>query len=156
MDLAGRRPFDVKARATHVDPSRFGKFPAGNLEGDVSASGGLDPTWHVDAKVAINANSRLAGVPLSGTAHATVAARRVRDAAVDLKLASATLTASGSAGQGGDELTLALDAPQLADVVALLPARVPHPLWGSLHVHALMRGDFERGGLELQARGESL
>jgi len=156
IDLAGRRAFDVTAKAKHVDPSRFGAYPAGSLDADVAANGTLVPEWALATTIKIVEGSRLAGVPLSGSAHATLARRSLRDATIDLKLASARLTASGNAGEGGEGLTVTLDAPQLGELVALLPSRVPRPLAGKLHARATLHGDFEHGGLELAANADAL
>jgi translocation and assembly module TamB len=156
IEFSGRRAFDVTAKARRVDPSRFGKFPAGRVDGDVVANGALDPSWQVTAKATIAAGSQLTGVPVSGSLHASFAPHTVRDAAVDAKLGSAHLTASGSMGGGTSALTLALDAPRIAELAPLLPARVPRPLSGALRVNATTRGDLDSGGLELQAHGEAL
>ncbi len=100
------------AKAKRVDPSRFGKFPAGKLDGDVAATGALDPSWQAAAKVAIANGSQLAGVPLSGKLRGTFAPRVVRDAAIDFSLASARLVASGNIGPDAEGLAIAFDAPQ--------------------------------------------
>jgi len=156
IELADRHAFDLTAKARHVDPSRFGRFPAGNLDGDLAANGVLQPAWRVDANLALVEGSRLADVPVSGSARATVAARIVRDAVIDLKLASARLTASGSAGGGDDRMTAALDAPQLADLAPLFPSRVPRPLTGSLRARADLRGGIDHGGIDVEARATAL
>ena len=156
IELAGRRPFELNARAKRVDPSRFGKFPAGKLDGDVAATGVLDPAWQVAAKVAIANGSQLAGVPLSGKLQGTFAQRVVRDAAIDLSLATARLVATGNIGPDADGLAIGFDAPKLAELAPLLPARVPKPLSGALHLNATMRGNLEQGGLELRAHGDAL
>jgi len=156
VDLAGQRAFDVVAKAKRMDPSRFGRFPVGSLGGELTARGNLDPAWRVGIELTVGAGSRLAGVPLAGRARATLAARAVRDAEIDLTLASARLTASGSAGEGDDALSVALDVPRIADLAALLPPRVPHPLSGTLVARASLRGDVESGSLEFKARGDAL
>jgi translocation and assembly module TamB len=156
IDLAGRHAFDVVAKAKHIDPSRFGAYPAGSIDADIAANGTLDPDWALATTVKVVEGSRLAGVPLAGSARASLARRSVRDAVIDLKLASARLTASGNAGEQGEGLTVTLDAPQLGELVALLPTHVPRPLAGKLHANATLRGDFERGALELAANAEAL
>ncbi len=156
IELTERQTFELAARARHVDPSRFGKFPAGALDGDLAATGTLQPAWRFDAKLALTEGSRLAGVPLSGSARASVAARIVRDAAIDVKIGSAQLTASGSAGGGDDRLTATFDAPRLAELVPFLPLRVPRPLTGSLRATADLRGDFDHGSIDVEAKAEAL
>jgi translocation and assembly module TamB len=156
IEFTARRAFEITAKARRVDPSRFGKFPAGKIDGDIAASGTLDPSWQVTAKAAIIAGSQLAGVPLAGKLHATVVPHALRDAAIDLSLGSARLTASGSVGDGANAFIGALDAPRIGELAPLMPSRVPRPLSGTLHVNATMRGDVERGGLDLQAHGEAV
>ena len=156
IDLADRRAFEFSAKAQRIDPSRFGNFPAGNLHGDVAVSGSLEPILRADVRIAVAAGSDIKGVPISGTARANVVARVVRDASVDLKIASARLTASGGVGEGGDGLSVALDAPSLAELAAILPPLIPHPLAGALRANATMRGPFDRGGLEATVHGDAL
>ncbi|MEO8304147.1 MAG: translocation/assembly module TamB domain-containing protein [Betaproteobacteria bacterium] len=156
IDLANHRAFEFSAKATRIDPSRFGNFPPGSLEGDVAASGTLEPSLRADVKIAVAAGSKLKGVPLSGTMRGMVAARTVRDAVVDLNLASARLTARGGTGENDEGLKVSLDAPKLAELAPLLAPRVPRPLSGALRASATMRGPFDRGGLELTVHGEAL
>ena len=156
LALAGERAFAVTAKAKGFDPSRFGDLPAGNLGADVTATGALQPVWRVAADVALVPGSRLAGVPVSGSLHGTVTPRAVRDAAVDVKLGSAALTARGAFGGADDRLSLVLDAPRLADIAPLLPPRLPRPLEGTLSARLDLRGDLDRGGIELEARGSAL
>lgn len=156
IELTDRYAFDFNAKARQVDPSRFGQFPAGHLDGDLNAVGVLRPEWRIDAGLALVEGSRLAGVPLSGSARATVSARSVRDAVVDLRLATARLTASGSAGGADDRLTAALDAPRLADIAPLLPSRVPRPVTGSLQARIDIRGGIDRGGIDGEAKAAAV
>jgi len=69
FDLAGQRAFDVVATAKRIDPSRFGKFPAGKLEGSVAVRGTLAAAFHAGVDVAVASGSHLDGVPLSGSAY---------------------------------------------------------------------------------------
>jgi translocation and assembly module TamB len=87
----GRRPFEVTATAKHIDPSRFGKFPAGKLDGDIDATGALDPSWQVTGKAAIATGSQLVGVPVSGKIHATLGAANAprRERRSDARVGSA-------------------------------------------------------------------
>ena len=156
IELAERRAFEVSASARRIDPSRFGKFPAGRIDAEIAASGALEPSWQVTARGAIGPGSQLVGVPLAGKVDGTLAARSLRDATIDLTLASAHLRASGTLAAGAGTLMLAFDAPRLAELAPLLPARVPKPLSGALAVNATMNGDLERGGIELKAHADAL
>jgi translocation and assembly module TamB len=156
IDLANRHEFELRAKATKIDPAHFGAFPAGGLDGDIALAGALSPVWRVDVKAALAAGSRFAGVALAGSARATVAPRTLRDAAIDLKIASARLTATGSAGGADDQFTATLDARELAELAPLLPAQAPHPLTGQLHAKLDVHGDLERGGALFEANGRAL
>jgi translocation and assembly module TamB len=156
IELAEHRAFVVNASAKRIDPSRFGKFPAGRIDGEIAANGELETSWRVTAKAAIAPGSQLAGVPLAGKVDATVAPRTLRDATIELTLASAHLAASGNYGTEADALTLVFDAARIAELAPLLPAGAPKPLAGALHVDASVRGDPERGGLDLKAHGDAL
>ncbi len=156
VDLGGAGAFAVKATATRLDPAHFGEFPAGSLGGEIAASGALRPAWRVDADARLASGSKVAGVAVSGTARASIAARAWRDVLVDLKLASATLALRGDTGDADSRLALALDAPRLAELAPLLPARMPRPLAGALRASAELRGSLRDGGVVLEAKGEAL
>ena len=156
FDLAGQRSFTVDATATRFDPSRFGAYPAGSLDGKVAATGMLNPVWRVDADVAITPGSLLSGKPVQGTLRGSASPDQLRNAAVDLSIASARFVASGSVGDPGDRMTATLDAPHLADLVPLLPAGIPRALDGALHVSAQMAGMPLVAGFDVSAKGEHL
>jgi len=156
MDLGGERAFHVNATATRLDPSHFGEFPAASVDGEIAASGVLHPAWRVDGNARLAAGSKFEGVPVSGTARATLASRIARDVVVDLKLAASTLAVRGSAGEAGSLLSVTLDAPHLAELAPLLPARLPRPIAGALRAKAELRGILADGGMALEAKGEAL
>jgi hypothetical protein len=126
LGFDGQRAFNVAATATHFDPSRFGAYPAGSLDAKVTATGALRPEWRVDADVVVAPGSRLAGAPLAGSVRGSASPNHLRNAAIDLAIGSATIKGSGSVGEPGDRMTATLDAPQLAELVPLLPAAIPH------------------------------
>ncbi len=152
----GDRAFSIDATATRFDPSRFGNFPGGKLDGTIKATGALAPAWRLDAQIAVAAGSKLAGVPLSGTARGAATRESVRNAAIDLAVGSARIKAAGNAGKPDDRLTVALDAPHLAELVPLLPAAVPHEIAGSLHAKADVSGVWPACGIDVIAEGKAL
>ncbi|MEO8675345.1 MAG: translocation/assembly module TamB domain-containing protein [Casimicrobiaceae bacterium] len=156
LDLDGQRAFAFDATATHLDPSRIGAYPAASLDGKVTASGVLNPAWRVDADVVIAQGSLLSGKPLHGTVRGTATPNRLRDAAVELSIGSATVKASGSVGEPGDHITATLDAPHLAELVPLLPAAIPRTLDGALQVKAQMAGAPLVAGFDVTAKGSQL
>lgn len=158
ITLNERNDFSVQATMQHLDPSRFAAVPAASIDGTFKASGVLRPQWRAAATADIAPTSRLAGNALSGAAKATIAPGIVRDANVDVTLGSAHLAASGSAGAPADRLAIAIDAPRLADVAALLPAGMPRPVSGELHasghvtiVNGAIGGDADWKGKSLRA-----
>ncbi len=154
--LDGERALAFEAKATRFDPSRFGTFPAGAIDGRIAGGGVLQPAWRIGGDASIAAGSRLAGVALSGSAHGTFARTFVRDAVVDLRVGSASLAATGSYGGAGDRLTATLDAPHLAELVPLLPSSVPRTAAGDLHVTAESRGAWPQAGIDVVARANAL
>jgi autotransporter translocation and assembly factor TamB len=154
--VAGERAFAIEATAARFDPAHFGAFPQGTLDGTLAAAGVFAPAWRIRADVAIAAGSRLAGIPLSGTARGTVARDKLTDGAIDLRIGSGTFVATGSVGEPGDRLDAALDVPRLAEFLPLLPAAVPRTLAGTLNVKAQTHGLWPRGGIDIVAKGNAL
>jgi translocation and assembly module TamB len=156
ISLAGERAFAIDATAAHVDPSRFGDFPAGDVSGSVTASGALSPSWRVTLDATVPAGSRYAGVPFSGAAKGTVTRTTLSDASVTLQVSTSKLTLAGSVGGPNDVVTASLDTPKLADIVPFLPAEVPRTLAGALHAKAQLRGTPTSGAIDLEANGTAL
>ncbi|MEO8741147.1 MAG: translocation/assembly module TamB domain-containing protein, partial [Casimicrobiaceae bacterium] len=144
MELAGARTFSANLAATHIDPSRFGAFPVGNLDGKLVARGRLQPAWQVTAELALREGSKLSGVAVSGTASGTIAAAALRDVVVDVHAASARAQAKGNAGTVGDKMAFTLSVPKLAELAAWLPANAPKPMAGRLQASGTLR--VEPGG----------
>ena len=117
------------------------RFPRERSTAKVAATGMLAPAWRVDADVALAPGSQLSGVAARRHGARQRRADRVRDAAIDLSVGSATLTANGSVGEAGDRVTVALDAPQSrASSRRSCRAAIPRALDGALHVKAQMSG----------------
>jgi len=154
--LHGERAFLLDATAKRFDPARFGDFPAGVLDGRIGTTGALEPAWRASVDVALAPGSKLAGVALSGTAVGTIAPNTVHNARIALQAGSAKLVAHGSAGEASDVLTVAIDAPSLADLAPLFPAAVPRTLTGSVHAKAELHGGLRGGGIDVEAKGEAL
>jgi translocation and assembly module TamB len=133
MALNDTNAFTVDATMQRLDPSRFVAVPPASIDGRVGVRGVLRPRWRADANVTVASGSRIDGVPASGTVKGTVAQGTLRDATIDLLLASASVHASGAAGIPGDRLTYTIDAPRIADIDALVPASIPRPLAGEAH-----------------------
>jgi translocation and assembly module TamB len=156
VSFTGERAFRIDAAARQFNPARLGNFPTGNLIGTIAATGTLAPKWRVDGSAVVSPGSRLSGVALSGTARGTVTSDAIRDAAIDMRIGSATLVASGSTGHADDRIKLSLDAPRLADLAPFAPAQVPQPLAGALHIKADVRGLLPQAGIDAEVKGDAL
>jgi translocation and assembly module TamB len=154
--FSGERTFDLDATALRFDPARYGAFPAGALDGRIAVAGRLAPAWRVRAELALAPGSRLSGVALAGTARATIERDSVRDAAIDLAAGRAKLRVAGGAGEASERITVALDAPNLADLAPFVPAAMAASLSGGLHAKATISGLPPRAGIDLEASGKDL
>ncbi len=152
--ISGKRAFEVNATALRFDPASYGAFPAGSLDGRIKAAGTLAPAWRVQADLALTPGSRLSGVALAGTARGTIEPESVRDAAIDLSIGRAKITATGGVGDAGDRVAVMLDAPDLAEFVPFAPAAMAQSLSGALRAKATITGLPPRAGIELDAKGE--
>ncbi len=156
LELAGARVFSANLAATHIDPSRFGAFPAGSLDGKLVANGRLQPAWHVVGSLAISPGSKLSGVAVSGTASGTIEAAMLRDLVLDVHAGSAQAQARGNAGSVGDQLAFILAVPKLAELAAWLPANVPKPIGGAVHAKGTLRVEPGGAGGDIALAGEQL
>jgi translocation and assembly module TamB len=157
---AGARGFDVTAQLVRFDPSRFGAFPAGSLDGSVAARGVLSPAWDVAAEVTLRAGSRLDGAALNGSARGRASAGAVRDVAAAFALASATIKLEGSVGAPGDRLHYRIDVDKVADLRALLAhlanVTVPEAIAGSVHAHGTLLSEPGGNGIDLDLSADGL
>src|SRR5262249_34350008 len=132
MGLVGAREFSANLAITRFDPSRFGAFPAGNLDGTLVGRGRLQPSWSVTADLNVRKGSRLHGAAITATAHGTVQSGSIRDLALEAELGSAQIKATGAAGNVGDRLAFSVASRDLAELKPLVPENVPAPLHGAL------------------------
>ena len=155
--LDGTRAFAFTAEAHQLDPARLSGFPAGSLEGTLSARGQLSPAWNVDADLKLAQGSRIDGVPVHGTLRAEAAAKTLRNVAAKFTIASATATATGGVGTPGDKLAFTADVGKMSDLRALLakhaPFTVPDTLTGTLHLRGQFTSEPGGNGLDLDAQG---
>ena len=156
IDLNDANAFTLDAAMHRLDPSKFVAVPAASLDGRVNARGVLRPRWRADADVLIASGSRVAGLATSGTFKGTVAPGTLRDATIDVTIASAKAHATGAVGSAGDRLAYAIDAPNVADVAAFVPAAVPRPLSGELHVSGVIAIAPGAYGGTFDVRGQGL
>lgn len=165
--LDGTQAFSVDGGTRRFDPSRFGAFPGGSLDSTFKASGAIRPTWTATGELTVAAGSKLSGVALAGTMRGDFAPRTIRNAVANLRIASGTVTASGSAGTAGDRLKFSLQAPDLAAWRPLVPSpfatRLPAVVSGSLRASGTVQvesqvagGEPQLHGLDVDAHGSNL
>ena len=113
ITLDASRAFDVTADATHFDPSRFGAFPAGSLDG--SDHGARTAGAAMERR---NRHRAGAGQPARKASRSAATcmrkrrAKTMRNVAAKVAVASATIAVSGAAGTSGDKLAFNVDAAE--------------------------------------------
>jgi len=156
MALDAPRAFDARATLIRFDPSRFGAFPKGSLDGRASASGALAEPWRADVELSLADGSRLSGVALAGTARGRITVTEARDVAVDARVAGGRVVAKGDAGRPGDTLAFDVDLPKLDAVRPLADAWLPSPLEGRLAARGTMSLATGNVGVDARVQGERL
>ena len=157
----GAREFDVTAEAAHFDPSRFGAFPAGSMyrhgqcarQSCAGVARRTQPScWHR----AVSSRA----FPSAASCRRTSRQRPLRNVAIKLALASATLDVSGATGTPGDKLAFTADAPKVQELRALLVRyagiAVPDTIAGALHVRGTFTSEPGGNGLDVAVRGSAL
>ena len=115
LSLAGAQPFEARAQFRRFDPAAFGDWPTALLNGDIRATGTLEPVWRADVRMTLS-DSRFRGAPLAGGGTFAVSPQGVRDADATVTVGANRISAKGSYGQAGDSLALELDARNLAQI----------------------------------------
>jgi translocation and assembly module TamB len=158
--LDGTRAFKVAARATRFDPARFADVPAGQLDGTVTATGTLAPSFDVTAAVVLAPGSLYADVPLHGTARARVTRTSAKDVAVNLQVGTAKIVLAGAFGTPADRLDYNLDVPRIelwrAPLARYAKFALPEPVAGSLRARGTISGDPRSPGFTIDAQGAQL
>lgn len=152
--LDAAKTFSLDARTRRFDPSRFGRFPAGTLDGTATARGTLAPLA-IEAEVAVATGSRLAGLPAQGRAQGRFTRTDVAALAADVTLGTTTLRADGGYGRPGDRLAIALASKRLDELAPLLPG-APRPLAGAIDGRATVETTDRGVSIALVAKGEKL
>jgi translocation and assembly module TamB len=154
LALDAARSFALDARTHRFDPSRFGAFPEGTLDGSVAARGTLAPLA-VTAEIVAASGSRLAGLPAQGRARGRFTSRSAEDVAADLSLGATRLTVEGRYGHPGDRLAIALTAKRLEEIAPLVRG-APKPLTGAIDARATIELAANGARVALKARADKL
>ncbi|WP_035055210.1 translocation/assembly module TamB domain-containing protein [Andreprevotia chitinilytica] len=110
-----KQDFRAEGQFAHFNPADFLAAPAGDISGQLKASGGLKPHWQALLDYQF-ANSRFNGEPLVGKGHAQLADQHLSNVDLFLQLGSNRLTAVGALGKPGDKLALKLALENLAEL----------------------------------------
>ena len=112
LSLAGARPYSATATLTGFDPSAWGDFPRGAIDGRFTVAGALDAD-EIRVRYALD-RSRLLGEVLEGSGQFAYARRRISAANLRLALGGNAVSAIGAFGAAGDRLQLRIAAPRLS------------------------------------------
>ena len=111
ITLARRQPFAVEAKLSRFDPAAWGDFPAGAINGTLTARGTLADR-SAEVRFAIR-DSRWLEAPLAANGTVSIAEQRVHHADVDATLGGNRISAQGALGRLNDTLAVRFDAPRL-------------------------------------------
>lgn len=146
LRLAGAMPFRANLAFSGLDPSRFGDYPEGLLNGTARGEGELRPRrvqaqWFID-------KSSLLGRPFASQGSALVQGERAQRVDARMTLGGNDVGARGAFGRSGDELLLTLDARHLSEL--------REGFAGSVRAQGRLTGDWNNPSLSLNAQAEAL
>ncbi|WP_042886986.1 translocation/assembly module TamB domain-containing protein [Cupriavidus necator] len=112
LGLKDKQPFSFKGKLASFDPSRLAKVAAGRINADFTATGEIAPVLGVALDFAVH-ESEYAGLPMTGGGKVRLAGERLLPSEASLNMAGNQADLRGSFGARGDQLKLAVNAPQL-------------------------------------------
>jgi translocation and assembly module TamB len=139
--------FEGRLQLSKFDPSAFGDYPDGAVNGTFDIAGRLGDAPRADVRWTI-ADSVLYDLALETSGRARIATRRVSDAQARVKLGEMQLDASGGFGASGDELQFSLEVREISELAAELAGRV--------RARGTLRGTWQAPQAELSAQAEAL
>jgi translocation and assembly module TamB len=104
--------FDARVALAGFDPSRFGEYPEGTINGSAELSGALGEALRVEGSWSIT-ESRLAGRPFSSEGRGQLVGERVASLDAVASWGDNRAGARGALGGSGDELAWTLEASDL-------------------------------------------
>ncbi len=111
ITLSGRRAFAANASFSRFDPSAWGSFPPGSINGTVAAKGFAEgPEADVDLGIR---DSRWLDAPLVARGTFSVRGERLKQADVTAAIGGNNFSAKGTLGSPQDTLEVKFDAPKL-------------------------------------------
>lgn len=153
--LTGDRAFVVDAKAQRFDPSRFGDFPAGTIDGTLRAEGKAAGTPSAQADVVIAPGSLLAGLPLQGRVRGRFTEHTAEALDAHLTLGATRFAAAGAINRRGQPLSVTFASSRLAELAPLLPPGVP-AMGGALEASVRVEPRERGAAVTVDARGTTL
>ncbi|MFO1205152.1 MAG: translocation/assembly module TamB domain-containing protein, partial [Burkholderiales bacterium] len=132
LALTGNRAFSATGSVARFDPSAFGDFPGGSVNGGFTVAGSLSPRLAARVNVNLAEPSRFRGAPLAGSVRFDLSEQRIAEADVALRLGANRINAQGSFGNPGDRLTWNIDVTD--------PAVIDPRLAGTLAAEGVVEG----------------
>ncbi|HZN25441.1 MAG TPA: translocation/assembly module TamB domain-containing protein [Burkholderiales bacterium] len=144
--LSGEQPFSVRASFARFNPSAWGNFPAGSINGSANAEGTLAGP-KADVRLAIR-DSRWFDAPLSAQGTLSVVKDGLRHADVDATVGGNRIVARGALGAPKDVLDVRVDATRLG----ILDKR----LQGALRGNAQLTGNWRAPTVRFSVQASDL
>ncbi len=139
--------FEGRLQLAEFDPSAFGDYPDGEVNGHLELAGQMGDAPQADVRWTI-ADSTLYDLPLATEGSARIARQRFSNAQARVQLGEMRLDAHGSFGRTGDEVQFTLSVPELGELAAELAGR--------LQARGTVRGSWQAPQAELSAQAEEL
>ena len=139
--------FEGHLALARFDPSAFGDYPHGAVNGSVDVAGRLGEAPQADVRWAL-AGSTLYDLALATRGSARIARRRVSNAQAQVHLGEMQLEAHGAFGDRGDELRFSLSVPELSELAS--------NIGGRLQAAGTLRGAWQTPQAELGVQAEAL
>ncbi|GGC71134.1 translocation/assembly module TamB domain-containing protein [Undibacterium terreum] len=147
-----RQAFKLKGDLQNFDPSRWLAVPAGRINANFTVDGQLQPRLNVNLHMP-QLQGQYADQALNGVADLSwLQGQQLQVRKLDLQWGKNSLAASGSWGQGQDDLLAKLDAPDLAAFAAPLHL----PLSGSVKAEGHLLGKMSEPAGRLDLSAENL
>lgn len=115
--------FSFTGKISNLDPSQFLQSARGTLNGNINATGRLQPSWQAQIQLSVN-NSMLRGAPFSASARFSSTAARPFAGEADAGIGPNRVTVSGNYGQPQDRLLWTIAAPDLGAIDSALAGAV--------------------------------
>lgn len=145
--LDGKQDFKAKGKLGNFNPAEYVSAPVGNISGDFTAEGALQPHWQGKLQYTL-AQSSFNGQSLAGQGVAQLDATRLVTPGLWLQLGANRVDAKGALGKAADRLQLHIAANRLADIGAGFA--------GEVMGDVALQGGFKRPEIQGQLQAHNL